>query len=135
MIPRIRLLVLLLQLGAPGVPLFAHHSFAADFDASKPITLRGIVTRVDWMNPHVHFQIDVKDESGKVENWDFELGSPNTLMRSGWTRSTLKTGQKITVKGCRSKDGTTQGNATTILSSEGKALLSGAAAGENLVAR
>jgi len=134
-IARTHLLVLILQLGAAGVPLLAHHSFAADYDTSKPVLLHGTVTRVDWMNPHVHFYMDVKDESGKVENWDFEAGSPNTLMRSGWTRNTLKIGEQIVVKGCRAKDGSTQGNATSVLSTDGKVLLSGTVDGRNLVAR
>ena len=125
MTSRIRFLILVLQFGAAGVPSFAHHSFAADYDASKPVLLRGTVTRVAWVNPHVRFYIDVKDEFGRVTNWDFELGSPNTLMRSGWTRNSLKIGEEITVKGCRAKDSATQGNATTILSSDGKVLLAG----------
>ncbi len=126
---------MIVQLAAVGVPLFAHHSFAADFDASKPVVLHGTVTKVDWMNPHVRFYMDVKDESGKWTDWDFELGSPNTLMRSGWTRNTLKIGDEITVKGCRAKDSATQGNATTIQSSDGQALLLGTTAGQDLVAR
>ncbi len=97
--------------------------------------LHGTVTRVDWMNPHVHFYIDVKEDSGKVENWDFEAGSPNTLMKSGWTRTTLKIGEQIIVKGCRAKDGLTHGNATSILSTDGKILLSGVVDGQNVVAR
>lgn len=79
--------------------------------------------------------MDVKDESGKVTNWEFELGSPNTLMRSGWTRNSLQIGDEITVKGCRAKDNSNQGNATTILSKDGKVLLSGLSSGQNLVAR
>lgn len=87
------------------------------------------------MNPHVRFYLNVKDESGKVTTWDFELGSPNTLLRSGWNRNSLKIGDEITVKGCRAKDNATQGNATTILSNDGKVLLSGTASGQDLVAR
>lgn len=118
-----------------ALPLAAHHSFAADYDVSRPLTLTGTVTEVEWMNPHVLFYMDVKDASGQVTNWAFELGSPNTLMRSGWTRNTLKTGQQITVKGCRAKDHSNQGNATSIYSSDGKVLLSGRSAGQALVAR
>ncbi len=87
------------------------------------------------MNPHVRFFLAEKDDSGKVTNWEFELGSPNTLMRSGWTRESLKTGAEITVKGVRSKDSSNLGNATSILSSDGEVLLSGIAAGKTLVAR
>ncbi len=122
-------------LGMLGIPLPAHHSFAADYDTSKPLRLQGTVTRIDWMNPHVHFYLDVKDESGQVTNWDFELGSPNTLIRSGWNRNTLKTGYEITVKGCRAKDYPNRGNATSILASDGTELLSGTAAGPHEIER
>jgi hypothetical protein len=128
-------LLLAAALLAAAIPCAAHHSFAADYDASKPVVLHGTVTRIEWMNPHVRFHLEVKDESGKMTNWDFELGSPNTLLRSGWNRNSLKIGEEITVQGCRAKDSATQGNATTILSGDGKVLLSGAAAGQELVAR
>lgn len=120
---------------AATIPALAHHSLAADYDTSKPITVHGAVTKVEWMNPHVRFFLAEKDDSGKVTNWEFELGSPNTLMRSGWTRESLKTGAEITVKGVRSKDSSNLGNATSILSSDGEVLLSGIAAGKTLVAR
>jgi hypothetical protein len=121
--------------GITDPPLLAHHSFAADYDALKPITLRGTVTKFEWTNPHAHLYLDVKDESGKVTNWNFELGSPNTLMRAGWTRNSLKIGDEVIVKGCRSKDFANQGNATSILSRDGKVILSGLSGGEYLVAR
>jgi Family of unknown function (DUF6152) len=120
---------------AATIPALAHHSFAADYDASKPITVHGTVTKVEWMNPHVRFFLAEKDNSGKMTDWEFELGSPNTLMRSGWTRESLKTGAEITVKRVRSKDSSNLGNATSILSSDGKVLLAGVSAGETLVAR
>lgn len=126
--------LLAIALGS-ALPLSAHHSFAADYDASKPLTLNGRVTKVEWMNPHVRFYMDVKDASGKATNWEFELGSPNALMRSGWTRNSLKVGEQITVQGCRAKDSSNQGNATSIESSDGKILLSGRSAGQTLVAR
>lgn len=126
--------VLAIALGS-ALPLSAHHSFAADYDASKPLTLTGRVTKIEWMNPHVRFYMEVKDASGKVTNWEFELGSPNALMRSGWTRNSLKVGEQITVQGCRAKDSSNQGNATSIESSDGKILLSGRSAGQTLVAR
>src|SRR5580658_64472 len=94
---------------AATIPAIAHHSFAADYDASKPITVHGTVTKVEWMNPHVRFFLAEKDASGKVTDWEFELGSPNTLMRSGWTRESLKAGAEITVKAVRSKDSSNLG--------------------------
>jgi Family of unknown function (DUF6152) len=129
------LLILASTLGITAPPVLAHHSFAADYDASKPITLRGTVTKFDWMNPHAHLFLNVKDDSGGITNWEFELGSPNTLMKSGWTRNSLKIGDEVVVKGCRSKDFANQGNATSILSRDGKIVLSGVSAGESLVAR
>src|SRR5262245_51817530 len=84
-----------LGVAAAAVPVLAHHSFAAEFDRSKPITLKGTVTKVEWANPHARFYIDVKDDSGKVNNWDLELASPNGLMRRGWTRNSLKIGEGV----------------------------------------
>jgi len=131
----IKLPVVAAALVTAVIPCAAHHSLAAYFDVSKPLVLHGVVTRVDWMNPHVLFFMDVKDESGKVTNWEFELGSPNTLMRSGLNKGSLKIGNEVTVQGCRSKDSATEGNATTISTRDGKLILSGSADGQELVAR
>ncbi len=92
----------------------AHHSFAAQFDAEKPIELTGIVTKVQWRNPHAWFYIDVEDDDGNVANWGLELGSPNLLMRQGWTRSSIKVGDAVTVVGFHSRDGSNTGNAWVI---------------------
>jgi hypothetical protein len=112
-------------------PLLAHHSFAAEFDAAKPFTLTGTVTKVDWMNPHSYFYIDVIDEQTKaVTNWAMELGSPNGLMRAGWTRNTLKVGDEVTVEGSRAKNGSPTGNArSVIMKSTGQRLFAGSSQG------
>jgi len=106
-------------LGVTGVlmaaaPLLAHHSFAAEYDAKKPIELKGTITKVDWMNPHVYFYIDVKDESGKIDNWAFEMGPPRLLERGGWKKSTMKEGDEVIVSGTLAKDGGKHGNARSV---------------------
>lgn len=102
----------------------AHHSFAAEFDASKPFKLTGVVTKVEWQNPHTIFYLDITDErTKKVTNWSFEMGSPNGLMRNGWTRNTLKVGDVVTVEGSLARDGSPYGNArAVVLTSSGKRL-------------
>src|SRR6516164_4979146 len=96
---------------------------AAEFDAMKPLTLKGIVTKIEWANPHTYFYMDVTSPDGKVVNWGMEMGSPNGLMRAGWTRNTLHVGDEVTVEGAQAKDGTNVGNArAVILSSTGKRL-------------
>src|SRR6476646_5189971 len=88
-----------------GVPAMAHHAFATEFDALKPVTMKGIVTKIDWANPHVWFYLNVKTENGAVENWGFEMGGPNSLSTSGWTKETMKIGDEIIVEGSLAKHG------------------------------
>jgi len=114
-----------------AAPVFAHHSFEAEYDRDKVVKVTGTVTRVDWMNPHAHFYVDVKDETGKVTNWSFELGSPNVLKRQGWTRNSLKEGDQVTVEGYLAKDGTkSMANARRVTLPDGKSVFAGSAAEE-----
>jgi hypothetical protein len=125
-ISSLAVLTVFVAFGLSSMPARAHHSFAAEFDASKSLKLTGSVTRVDWQNPHAWFYIDVKGADGKVTNWGFELGSPNGLMRSGWSRNTLKSGDMVTVEASQAKDGSSIGNARTVtLSSTGQRLFAG----------
>jgi hypothetical protein len=120
-----------LSMIAASSPVFAHHSFAAEYDSTKVVKLTGNVTRVDWQNPHAYFYIDVKNpETGRVENWAFEMGAPSVIARQGWTKTTLKIGDVIIVEGTRAKDGGTHGNARSVyMASTGKKLGAGSSEG------
>jgi hypothetical protein len=112
-----------------SLPAFPHHSFAAEYDATKPVTLSGTVTKVEWMNPHARFYVDVKDDKGGVANWEFELGSPNGLMREGWTRNSLKQGDVVTVTGSLAKDGTRLVNARKVTLADGTQVMGASSQG------
>lgn len=115
---------LLLGLAAP---LFAHHSFAAEFDDKQPVELKGTVTKVEWLNPHVWLYIDVKDASGTVQHWQCEGGAPNGLTRQGWSKSTLKAGDEIAIEGFRAKDATNTCNSRSVKLPDGRKVFAGAA--------
>jgi hypothetical protein len=107
----------------------AHHSFAAEFDATKPITVQGTVTKVEWMNPHIWIYVDMKDAGGGIAKWQCEGGSPNTLTRQGWRKDTLKNGDAVVIEGSRAKDGTNTCNARVVKTGDGKRLFAGSSGG------
>ncbi|MCU1337661.1 MAG: hypothetical protein JWO19_3242 [Bryobacterales bacterium] len=108
------------------IPMMAHHSFASEYDDKKPLKFENVVvTKVEWTNPHARFYVDVKDAKGNVTNWNFELASPNVLKRNGWSKSTLKEGDRITVQGSAAKDGALLGHATTVVLPDGKRVFAG----------
>jgi hypothetical protein len=110
---------------------FAHHSFAADFDADKPITLSGTVTKVEWANPHTWFFVDVKGADGTTTNWGFELAGPAQLVRIGWRRDSLKIGDAVTVEGRLARDGSHNANATyVVLAATGQRLFGASSQGQ-----
>ena len=105
-----------------GLPALAHHSGAAEFDNTKKIDLTGVVTKMEWVNPHAHFYMDVKDSTGKVTNWNLELASPSILVRNGWQRHSIKEGDTVTVTGSRARDNSNLGIAQTIVFPDGRKL-------------
>ena len=108
-----------------ALPILAHHSFAAEYDASKPIKITGTVTKMEWMNPHARFYVDVKDNDGKVTNWNFELGAIPVLLKQGWKRDSLKAGDQVTVEGSLAKDGSKTANARSVVLADGRRVFAG----------
>ena len=129
--PGVRLVCLIFGLAlAPG-PAFAHHAFAAEFDRDRPIEVTGTVTNVEWMNPHARFYVDVEDDNSAVVKWDFELGSPNGLMRQGWRRDSLKPGDVVTVSGWRARNAPNVANARAVKLGDGREVFASSSGGNN----
>jgi hypothetical protein len=110
-------------------PASAHHSFAAEFDSTKAVTLKGSVTKIEWMNPHIWVYLDVKDDRGTPESWQCEGGPPNTLTRNGWSKDSLKIGDQVTIDGALAKDGSKTCNARTVKLPDGRSVLAGSSGG------
>ncbi|MGB6943163.1 MAG: DUF6152 family protein [Bryobacteraceae bacterium] len=121
---RCALFALLLGIGLSGTPTYAHHSVSAEFDLSHRITLEGRVTKIDWENPHVYLYVDVK-AGGKTDNWACETAGPNTLARQGWSRRSVKIGDRVTVVGYRARDGAYVASAREVVLADGRKVFVG----------
>ena len=115
---------------------YAHHSFGAEFDSNKPIKMTGVVTRLEWTNPHVYIFIDVKDKAGKVTNWGFEMGPPHMLQKAGWKKNSLTIGETIDVEGWLARDGSNHANARRVTrKSTGEVLGAASSGGQTLTGK
>ena len=123
------IVVVLTALVAFSLQASAHHSFEAEYDANRPLTLTGVVTKVEWMNPHSRFYVEVKDQVGKITNWNVELASPNVLLRQGWKRDSLKPGDVVTVEASQARDGSNFANAERVTLADGRRVFAGSSGG------
>ena len=126
-----RLMIAALVALALGKPVIAHHSFAAEFDANKTVTLDGAVTKLEWANPHIWIYVDVKDEHEGVQHWQCEGGAPNTLTRNGWSKNSLKPTEAITIEGWMAKDGSKSCNMRAVKLPDGRVVFAGSTGGDN----
>jgi hypothetical protein len=120
-----------LGLFAASVPMLAHHAFEAEYDRGKPMKISGVVTKMEWMNPHARFYVDVKDERGSVTKWNFELGAIPVLLKQGWRRDSLKVGDQVSVEGYLAKDGSKMASASKVLLPDGRRVFGGSSADIN----
>ena len=116
-------------IAAAQLRVFAHHSFAAEFDIKKEITLKGAATKLEWMNPHIWLYLDVKDNPGSLQHWQCEGGAPNTLTRNGWSKDSLKSGDEVTIEGYLAKDGSKTCNMRVVKLPNGQSVFAGSSAG------
>ncbi len=119
---RICLVAALVTLASLAKPINAHHAFAAVFDGDEAIEITGKVSKLEWMNPHTWFYVDVEDADGTLATWALEMGSPNGLLRRGWSRKTLQVGQEVKINGYRAKDGSDKASVKTVVFADGRAL-------------
>jgi hypothetical protein len=130
-----KLAVVMVGLLLAPLPLIAHHSFASEFDSNKPVVVEGTFAKIDWMNPHIWIYVDMKDADGKVQRWQCEGGSPNTLTRQGWKKDILKVGDQITIEGFRAKNGSNTCNSRVVKMADGKRLFAGSSFGQKQQSR